>query len=97
MGKALYLLSVKVFNNKMITLNNTCYWSEVNNSSDISVDCVRYDNHSLCFNLKECILDCSNCCTKNFRAPFIEKIMLYESLSETGYSLNKKNKVPTAN
>lgn len=26
--------------------------------------------------------------TKNFRVPFIKKIMLYETLSETGYSLN---------
>ena len=60
-------MSVVTFesNKKIITLNNTCYWSEVNNSSDISVDCVRYDNHSLCFNLKECISDCSQRCTKN--------------------------------
>ena len=29
-------------------------------------------------------------CTKNFRAPFVEKILLYETLSETGYSHNKK-------
>jgi N-acetylglucosamine malate deacetylase 1 len=37
-------------------------------------------------------------CTKNFRAPFIEKIMLYETLSETGYSHNRKkdNFVPNS-
>ena len=35
------------------------------------------------------IFDVVSSCTKNFRAPFIEKVMLYETLSETGYSLNR--------
>ncbi len=52
-------------NKKVVTINSSCFWSEVSNSSDISVDCVRYDNTSLCFNLNECLEDCSKCCIKN--------------------------------
>ena len=33
--------------------------------------------------------DVISSCVKNFRSPFIKKIMLYETLSETGFSLNK--------
>ena len=36
-------------------------------------------------------------CTKNFRAPFIKKIIMYETLSETGYSLDKFNDQFTPN
>lgn len=60
--------SLVTFENKngnIKILNETCYWAEVVNSSDISVDCVKYNNTSLCFNLNDCMKDCSKCCTKN--------------------------------
>ena len=39
------------------------------------------------------VFDVISSCTKNFRCPYVSKIFLYETLSETGYFLGNKNKV----
>ena len=37
------------------------------------------------------VFDCVSSASKNFRAPFIKRILAYETLSETGFNLNKSD------